>query len=361
MAETVRSPNTNTLISSNSSAASFYAAAFAHRAFPVVVALGLGFGLVSSSAASAASAASGAAAERSGFEPVQRHAWKPGAKAIDDVPEGVRVQVESVQSAAGQAFSALRVENTRSEPRTVRILALRRPALDAKRYAMVGQVRYQGVQGDGYLQMWSYFPDGGRYFTRTMAPSGPMAKLTGSSGWRRFVMPFDARQAATPPSRIAVDVVLPGRGTVWLGPLTLGEQSGAGAGAGARRGRAGERQPRAPSSSAAVGVWWSAATAGLLGAGGGVGLAVIALALYWLGLRRRRPRLLRRVLPFVLLVAASGLGAGFVALARGQPYAVYYPLLLLGGLGVGLVLLFGLLARRLTAQLELRRMQAMDS
>jgi hypothetical protein len=268
--------------------------------------------------------------------------------------------VESTRTAAGQAFSALRVENTVSRPRTVRVLALRRPALAAKRYAVVGRVRYRGVQGDGYLQMWSHFPEGGRYFTRTLAPSGPMAKLTGSSGWRRFVLPFDARQADAPPSRIAVDVMLPGRGTVWLGPLTLGEQSGAGAGI--RRGRAGEEHRRRDRASAAPGgAWWSAATAGLLGAGGGVGLAVLALALYWLGLRRRRPRLLRKVLPFVLLVAAGGLGAGFVALVRGQPYAVYYPLLLLGGLGVGLVLLFGLLARRLTAQLELRRMQAMDS
>jgi len=52
--------------------------------------------------------------------------------------------------------------------------------------------------------------------------------------------------------------------------------------------------------------------------------------------------------------------AGLVALGLGQPYAVYYPLLLFGGILT--VVCGGLLPviRRRYAEIELRRMTAMD-
>jgi hypothetical protein len=287
--------------------------------------------------------------------------WDRSAGKVPEAPEGVKVAVEPREGGTGAGTAALRIENTGSTRRAVTVLVLERPALEGRRYAVVGRVRYEGVEGDAFLQMWSHFPGGGRYFTRTLAPSGPMAKLTGSSGWRRFVMPFDASQAPATPSRIAVELVLPGPGTVWLGPLTLGGLAGAGAKRQQGHARRGRRGAGTAGGTAAGGAWWSGGSGGLVGAVGGVGIAVIALVLYWLGLRGRRLRLLRWALPVVLLAAVAVLGAGFVALGRGQPYAVYYPLLLVGGLLVLLCLLFGLMARRLSAQLELRRMRALDS
>jgi hypothetical protein len=54
------------------------------------------------------------------------------------------------------------------------------------------------------------------------------------------------------------------------------------------------------------------------------------------------------------------LAVGLVALALGQPYAVWYPLLLMGVLDP--VLAFSLLpsARRRFEEIELRRMRALD-
>ena len=71
--------------------------------------------------------------------------------------------------------------------------------------------------------MWNFFPGGGQYFSRTLADQGPMMKLAGTSGWREFVLPFDAT-APPAPTRLVVNVVLQGRGSVYLGPLELSDQ-----------------------------------------------------------------------------------------------------------------------------------------
>jgi hypothetical protein len=65
----------------------------------------------------------------------------------------------------------------------------------------------------------------------------------------------------------------------------------------------------------------------------------------------------------LLALGASGLASlavGLVALALDQPYAVWYPLLLMGVLDP--VLAFSLLpsARRRFEEIELRRMRALD-
>jgi len=59
-------------------------------------------------------------------------------------------------------------------------------------------------------------------------------------------------------------------------------------------------------------------------------------------------------------LGAIALAAGFVALWIGQPYGVWYPLVLGGGIGVAVF--GGLLpvSRRSYIQRELRKMQAMD-
>ena len=85
-------------------------------------------------------------------------------------------------------------------------------------------------KGLGHLEMWSHFPDASKYFTRTLADQGPMMKLQATSGWRSFVLPFDATGASSPPGLLVINVVLPGRGTVYLGPLELSEETGADAG-----------------------------------------------------------------------------------------------------------------------------------
>src|SRR5438034_9909812 len=55
---------------------------------------------------------------------------------------------------------------------TFPLAVLDHPPVDGAGYAIWGKVRYMGVQGAGYLEMWSVFP-GGRYFSRTTDTEGP--------------------------------------------------------------------------------------------------------------------------------------------------------------------------------------------
>jgi len=137
--------------------------------------------------------------------------------------------------------------------------------------------------------MWSVFPDGSRYFSRTLDERGPLAKLRGASPARPFALPFFLQPDSRRPLRLEVNVVLPAGGRVTLDALRFGSDA--------------------------------AALAGLL-----------ALGFSGLGL----------------------LAGGGVALALGQPYAVWYPLVLMGVLDP--VLAFSLLptARRRFEALALR-------
>ncbi len=225
-------------------------------------------------------------------------------------------------------------------PGTERIAVLDAPAVTADRYAITGSVAYDGVDGDAYLEMWSQFPDGSRYFSRTLDEAGPLGKLRGSSPERPFALPFFLSPGAPRPVRLEVNVVLPAAGRVTLRGLRL--ESGAGA-------------------MAAPGAWWSAQTAGWIGGAAGSAVGVFgALVGTLCSLGRGR----RLVMAGLLALGVGGLAllaVGGVALALGQPYEVWYPLVLLGVLDP--VLAFSLLptARRRFEALELRRMQALDT
>ena len=70
-------------------------------------------------------------------------------------------------------FEQLKVENAQGQRRTEAVLTLEGPGISSARYAIRGQVRYDG-----------------RYFSRTLGAAGPMKSLKGSSDWRPFVLPF---------------------------------------------------------------------------------------------------------------------------------------------------------------------------
>lgn len=87
-------------------------------------------------------------------------------------------------------------------------------------YAISGEVEYEDVQGHAYLEMLSYFPPPkvGPFFSRTLSPSGLTGWLTGT-GRRQFEVPFFLTENEPKPIRLEFSVVLPGRGTVYLGQV----------------------------------------------------------------------------------------------------------------------------------------------
>ncbi len=244
----------------------------------------------------------------------------------------------TVRSAdARSSFATLQIEGT-GQPRSLTILTIEAPRITSSRYAIAGHVRYEGVEGAGYLEMWSHFPGGGQYFSRTLADTGPMMKLQGTSGWRSFTLPFDATGAPSPPSRLVVNVALPGRGVVTLGPLTLASQDGA-------------DETRA---------WWPDRTGGWIGAVAGSVVGAIGAMIGVLTSLGRARRVVTAAATGLVVVGVGAFLAGIIALSRSQSYAVYYPLLLCGFLSA--VIPLGLLPaiRRRYEELELRAMRAQD-
>jgi hypothetical protein len=234
------------------------------------------------------------------------------------------------------------VVSSDSAPRTVTILTISDPGVQRSRYAIEGQVRYEGVVGVAYLEMWNFFPQA-RYFSRTLDVAGPLRNLQGSSDWRPFVLPFYNKPGGPPPQHLVVNVVLPGRGMVEIGPLRLVQFGD-------------DEDPLA-----VKGAWWSGRIGGLVGGLTGGLLGCLGALVGVLGGLGKGRRVVMGLLGLMLAIGAVALALGVVAVLRSQPYAVFYPLLLVGIL-CSVVPLFSLRSlRRRYEEVELRRMRALDA
>ncbi len=247
-----------------------------------------------------------------------------GAAAIPGQGPGGAAALQLRSPAAGASFHLVTIDH---------------PAVAAPGYVVTGEVRYDGVEGQGYLEMWSVFPDGGRFFSRTLAPGGPLAALHGDSKWRHLQLPFLLNGTTQLPSRLEIDLVLPGQGTVWLGPMQLG---------------------RLPLVAPAGSAWWNGPSGNLAGALGSLLGLVGGLA----GVLAGRGKARRLVLSLIVGMVAVGVGLallGGLATLIAQPHDVWYPLVFVGGLSavVGLSVLPAV--RRRYAMEELRRIQARDA
>lgn len=190
-----------------------------------------------------------------------------------------------VKSAPGGG-DALLVNQTEPRPVSIALLRLDNPGLHAKAYALRGQLHYRNVQGTGYFELWNEFPaqEAGqpklRYFSRSLAEVGPFSKLSGSADWRDLFVPFDATQAKDLPTKLELNLVLAGAGMVEVSDLELLEFADAGAmwaamGAGAVNALTMQQQA------------WIAAVP--------VGAVIVAVAVWFFFIRRRRAAEVRRM------------------------------------------------------------------
>lgn len=116
----------------------------------------------------------------------------------------------------------LKITNTTDRELRFEVFAGDKAIITESSYAISGEVEYKGVQGHAYLEMLSYFPppNTGPFFSRTLSSSGLTGWLTGT-GHKRFEVPFFLRKGDPKPIKLGFYVVLPGRGTVYLGPIKL--------------------------------------------------------------------------------------------------------------------------------------------
>jgi MFS family permease len=108
--------------------------------------------------------------------------------------------------------------------------------------------------------------------------------------------------------------------------------------------------------------WWSPATAGWIGglAGSGFGVfgGIIGVALGVLAPRAKGRGLVLGAMGVAGILGAGILGLGVCALMIGQPYHVWYPPLLIGGLSAGLMWPLRRVARMRYEDAERRRLAA---
>jgi hypothetical protein len=198
------------------------------------------------------------------------------------------------------------------------------------------------VEGEGFLEMWSHFGESAAYFSRTFGVTGQMAGLTGTSGWRTFTLPFNAKGASSRPSKLVVNVYLPGKGSVFLRDLTLAQSTSLAA----ATHTSGE---------------WSGRTAGVVGGVAGLFIGSLAALIEWLAVRGKAQRFVVNAVRVLIGVDVAFSLGGIAAVALRQPYALWYALLLLGVL---VLAIFPFRLRRYQdryREFELRRMTSMDA
>ena len=270
-------------------------------------AIALAVGLLGAMAGSAA-----------GQEPVIEIDWAKVAPASGHVVDDA---AEVTAGAAGGTFT---------------LVSVQAPSLGTVGYVVRGQVRHHDVAGMAYLEMWSVFADGSRYFSRTLAQTGPQAALTGTSDWRAFELPFYLNGSASP-ARLEINVVMPGPGTVDVGRLTLVRLDGF----------TGGLRPDQ--------------IVGILGAVVGSTIGILGGLIGWLVARRRARRFVIGAMTVISALGVVLIGGGIVAAIAGQPWGVV-ALLMISGAVMATVFRASLpAARRAYAEAELCRMRAMDT
>ncbi|MHC4880100.1 MAG: hypothetical protein ACYTGL_26925 [Planctomycetota bacterium] len=231
---------------------------------------------------------------------------------------------------------------------TVRIATVSDSLPNSHLFAVRGYVRYEDVesgQTPGFFESWQYFADGGQYFSRTLGNHGVMQSLAGTSDWREFALVFHGSEEKGPPKRIEVNLNLPSTGKVWISPLDV----------------VGYSADEWGSAFSPQGAWWSGRQAGLVGGIAGAIIGVIGAVIGGLcGIGKGRSVAVG--LGWLVLVSGvAALVAGAAAVIMGQPYAVYYPLLLIGAIATAVMGLNIRTIGKRFAEAEMRRMQAMDA
>ena len=229
---------------------------------------------------------------------------------------GALGDVEVLPPSQDAPFEHVRVASPGADGVSRTLFAIPKPGIASAVYAVAGKVRYEGVEGRGYLELWNEFPGNRKQFTRSLDGKGLLKWLEGTSAWRPFLLPFYRTGGSPPPEKLTLNIVLPHHGSVEVGDLSLIEYA------------PGE-DPMVP-----AGQWWTGREGGIIGGALGGLIGCLGAAIGWLSSKGRARRFvvgaLWAMVVFGLVVAALGALAVF----REQPYVVYYPLLLVGGLSV---------------------------
>ncbi len=139
-------------------------------------------------------------------------------KGTDQLKAG---QVTQADGPAGEA--SLVIEHDADEARTINLMTIDQPPVTRRRFALLGEVRHEGLDSSAMLELWLYFGRGQVATVRTADDQGLLGQLTGASDWRAFALPFFNRTRSGQPEQLALRVAFEGPGRVELSSLRLVE------------------------------------------------------------------------------------------------------------------------------------------
>ena len=216
------------------------------------------------------------------------------------------------------------------------LIACDAPEFSTHQYVIRGRVKYEGVIGDGYLELLNDFGDKKVYFTRTLGQFGGLKKLQGTNDWREFELPFYA-EPGMKPVKLSLNLVLKGQGKVIVS------------------------QPRFSNLAESAAGWWTNQQGGIVGGVVGSLLGILGGLIGWSAAWRKSQKLTMGLCHAGIAIGCVCLATGAIAAVLQQPFHVYYPLLLAGIISVSVIgANLRTVSQRFQAD-EFRRMQAIDA
>ncbi len=130
---------------------------------------------------------------------------------MDGVLTQSGVSLDTAVSSDGNG--SLRIDAT--APTVVRLYELPGPFADDGRLVYRAKVKAEKLDGQAFLEMWCAFPGMGEYFSRSL-----QSPISGTVDWSTVETPFFLKRGQKP-DLIKLNIVVNGRGTVWIDDITL--------------------------------------------------------------------------------------------------------------------------------------------
>lgn len=265
--------------------------------------------------------------------------------------EGFVVDAGKSDLVSHPADGTVRVVAPYGEPAVVPLGSFPIKDMQSRTYTLQLTVDHSIVGQPAYFEMWTELDDGRRFFSKTLASVGPMKKLAGTAERREVVIPASLKGSSQNAIAAELLLVMPSGGTVTLRKGGLVDLPG---GFGSLGQLAGGPNPWLPA-------WFGAVFGSVFGV-----LCGCLGAFYSYSFRSGKLWELMQFFPTVFgVLSAVILVVGIVAIALRQPYHVWYPLVLIGALGVMLAPTLSWQMKRQfpkeASSFEDRQMQAMDA
>lgn len=143
--------------------------------------------------------------------------------------EDLEIANESIEVIKGEEGLLLRIEAVPKKGGLNPLFELLNPEISGDSYALLGEVSCEGVEEQGYLEMWNHLPlkqgeteIGASFFSRTLGNSGPMKVLSGDEDWRPFLLPARIDDGSgRRPLKLTINAILPEGGVVKIRNLRL--------------------------------------------------------------------------------------------------------------------------------------------